>query len=145
MSEAPGSPPPMPAGWYDDPFTDHLQRYWTGETWTKETRPLPGAVGAIEPIGGVGVPSPSGAPAEPPIRDYLIPSILVLIFCFWPLAIPAIYFAVKANAAKRAGDLTTARERSERARLFIMLAIIAGVLVIGYLAWDAWANGLPTG
>ena len=38
------TPASMPAGWYDDPFTDHLQRYWTGDSWTKETRPRPGAV-----------------------------------------------------------------------------------------------------
>lgn len=151
VPEDAGSPPAMPAGWYDDPFTDHLQRYWTGESWTKETRPLPSTVEAA-PAAVSESPGPAGpgapawhpenaTPGEAPIRDYLIPSIVVLIFCFWPLAIPALYFSLKANRAKRDGDLVAARERSERARLFVMLSVVAGVIVLAYLIWDAWSSG----
>ncbi|WP_081607516.1 DUF2510 domain-containing protein [Rhodococcus triatomae] len=42
-SEPPASPPPpaVPAGWYPDPDTALLQRYWDGTSWTERTAPLP--------------------------------------------------------------------------------------------------------
>ncbi len=147
----------MPQGWYDDPFTDELQRYWTGTSWTKQTRPRPmpsdslGAVGSFTappappPAGRFGAPTiqaPAPVDGSPPvIRDYLIPSILSLIFCFWPLAIPAVYFAVRTNSAKRAGDIPTALRYSDRARLFLMISVVAGLLVAAYLAWVVLTEG----
>lgn len=32
-----------PADWYPDPRDQSLQRYWDGQSWTAETRPVPGA------------------------------------------------------------------------------------------------------
>lgn len=120
----------MPEGWYDDPFTDEFQRYWTGTSWTKQTRPRPERMGTA---GGAPAPAPgSGQPVA--LRDYLVWSILTLIFCFWPLAIPAVVFAVRANSAKRAGAWDDAVKYTERARLFLMLSVVAGVVIGGYLA-----------
>lgn len=147
----------MPEGWYDDPFTDELQRYWTGTSWTKQTRPRqlpPDPLPPAEAWGnapttsssrGLGAPTIQ-APAPPDstpviIRDYLVLSILSLIFCFWPLAIPAVYFAVRTNSAKRAGDLDAAMRYSDRARLFLMLSVVAGLLVGAYLAWVVLSEG----
>ena len=156
----------MPEGWYDDPFTDHLQRYWTGTTWTKDTRPRPPEpspaaltdapldpfTGAPMPASPPPVPSTSGTPAPawnaPPaggapvvIRDYLILSILALIFCFWPLAIPAVYFAVRTNSAKRSGQWDQALKYSERTRLFLLLSVVGGLLVAAYLTWVVLSEG----
>ncbi len=143
---------PMPEGWYDDPFTDHLQRYWTGASWTKQTRPREQPATPPDPF----LPSSSSppqtgdtiieAPAPPEgspivVRDYLVLSILSLVFCFWPLAIPAVYFAVRTYSAKKAGDVETAIRYSDRARLFLILSVIAGVLVAGYLAWTVLGQG----
>lgn len=153
------TPPPdatpaeqMPEGWYDDPFTDHLQRYWTGTTWTKQTRPREQPAPPPDPF----IPPPSGAsgsgstiikaPAPPEgspiiVRDYLVLSVLSLVFCFWPLSIPAVYFAVRTYSAKKAGDIPTAMRYSDRARLFLILSVIAGVLVGVYLAWTVLGEG----
>ena len=135
----------MPAGWYDDPFTDHLQRYWTGESWTKETRPRPGAV---EP--------PSAYPAAPAaplagstsesanVPNYLIPSIIALLCCAWPLAIPALIFSVKANSAKNSGDVETALLNARRARLWIILSAVVGIVVWAYLSYVIATTEVPT-
>jgi len=143
---------PMPEGWYDDPFTDHLQRYWTGASWTKQTRPREQPAPPPDPfLPSSSSPPPTGdtiikAPAPPEgspivVRDYLVLSILSLVFCFWPLAIPAVYFAVRTYSAKKAGDVETAIRYSDKARLFLILSVIAGVLVAGYLAWTVLGQG----
>ena len=137
------TPAPMPAGWYDDPFTDHLQRYWTGETWTKETRPKPGAT--VEPPPAYpAAPQPPGAAATgAPVRDWLIPSILTIIFCAWPLGIPALIFAVKANSSKKRGDMTAAADQAGKARLFVILSVVIGVVVWIYLGFIIATTEVP--
>jgi hypothetical protein len=35
----PPPPTPVPAGWYPDPTTGQLQRYWDGTRWTEHTAP----------------------------------------------------------------------------------------------------------
>lgn len=129
----------MPAGWYEDPFTDDLMRYWNGTTWTKDTRPridlnAPPAPNPSAPSHSA--PTPTGSPLPVTgargtgIPDYLIPSILAIIFCFWPLAIPAVYFAVKANRAGREGRLGEARQLADRARLFLGLSVVIGIALV---------------
>lgn len=138
----------MPAGWYDDPFTDHLQRYWTGDSWTKETRPRPGAVAEPPP------PYPAAASAAPapapmdasgaPVRDWLIPSILSIIFCAWPLGIPALIFAIKANGSKKRGDMGAAAQQAKTARLFVILSVVLGIVVWIYLGFIIATTEVPT-
>lgn len=140
MSES--TPAPMPAGWYDDPFTDHLERYWTGESWTKETRARTSTEIASTPVGPAAFATTETENQAVVVRDYLVPSILTLIFCFWPLAIPAVYFAARANSAKGRGDIPVALHYSERALLFIKLAIGAGVLVVIYLIFVVVFQGV---
>ena len=132
----------MDAGWYDDPFTDHLQRYWTGASWTKETRVKADPVATANAASASAFPPPPPAVANgpageaAPVRDYLLPSILAVIFCAWPLAAFAVYFSVKSNSARKRGDMPAALRASERARLFILLSIIATILIAGYLIWS---------
>ena len=136
------TPASMPAGWYDDPFTDHLQRYWTGDSWTKETRPRPGVV-----VEAPGVPHAQPAVVDAdgaPIRDWLIPSILAIIFCAWPLAIPGLIFAIKANSAKKQGDMALATQQAKRARLWVILSMVLGVVVWIYLGFIISTTELPT-
>lgn len=133
----------MPAGWYDDPFTDHLQRYWTGDSWTKETRPRPGVA---EPPPAY--PAPHAPPVSPgeaaSVPNYLIPSIIALLCCAWPLAIPALVFSVKANSAKNSGDVQTALVNARRARLWIILSAIVGIVVWVYLSYVIATTDVPT-
>ena len=137
------TPAPMPAGWYDDPFTDHLQRYWTGESWTRETRPRPGAV---EPPPAYSAAPTAAVPAgeAAKIPNYLIPSIIALLCCAWPLAIPALIFSVKANSAKNSGDVETALINARRARLWIILSAIVGIVVWVYLSYVIATTDVPT-
>ena len=138
------TPAPMPAGWYDDPFTDHLQRYWTGETWTKETRPKPGATVEPPPAYPAAPQAPATAPTGAPVRDWLIPSILTIIFCAWPLGIPALIFAVKANSSKKRGDMTAAADQAGKARLFVILSVVIGIVVWIYLGFIIATTEVPT-
>ena len=133
----------MPAGWYDDPFTDHLQRYWTGESWTRETRPRPGVVEPPSTFPAApATPVPAGETAK--IPNYLIPSIIALLCCAWPLAIPALVFSVKANSAKNSGDVETALINARRARLWIILSAIVGIVVWVYLSYVIATTDVPT-
>lgn len=136
----------MPAGWYDDPFTDHLQRYWTGDSWTKETRPKPGAVpeAALPAYPPAAPPAAAAAPTGAPVRDWLIPSILTIIFCAWPLGIPALIFAVKANGSKKRGDMAAAADQAGKARLFVILSVVLGVVVWIYLGFVIATTEVPT-
>lgn len=138
------TPAPMPAGWYDDPFTDHLQRYWAGDTWTKETRPKPGATVEPPPAYPAPPPTPAVGPAGAPVRDWLIPSILTIIFCAWPLGIPALIFAVKANGSKKRGDMTAAADQAGKARLFVILSVVIGIVVWIYLGFVIATTEVPT-
>jgi len=135
----------MPAGWYDDPFTDHLQRYWTGESWTKETRPRPGAV-EPPPAYPAAPPPPMAAAATdaPKVFDWLIPSILSIIFCAWPLGIPALVFAIKANGSKKRGDMAAAAQQAKTARLFVILSVVLGIVVWIYLGFVIANTEVPT-
>ena len=134
----------MPAGWYDDPFTDHLQRSWTGDSWTKETRPRPGATPEPPPASPAAPQAAaSAASTGAPVRDWLIPSILALIFCAWPLAIPAIVFSVKANASKKRGDMASAAQQAGRARLFVLLSVALGIVVWVYLGFVIATTEVP--
>ena len=134
----------MPAGWYDDPFTDHLQRYWAGDTWTKETRPKPGAVPEPPPAYLAPPQAPVVGPTGAPIRDWLIPSILTIIFCAWPLGIPALIFAVKANGSKKRGDMAAAADQAGKARLFVILSAVIGIVVWIYLGFVIATTEVPT-
>lgn len=132
----------MPEGWYDDPFTDHLQRYWTGESWTKETRPRPDLMPVAPPPPLA--PAYGGPPADAPrIINWIVPSILALIFCAWPLAIPALIFAIKANSSLKQGDVQAAIQQSGRARLFVLLSVLLGVIVWVYLAFIIATTEVP--
>lgn len=139
----------MPAGWYDDPFTDHLRRYWNGESWTKETQARPDA---IEPTAVTPATMPvtndnasNDNAANDNVPNYVIPSIVALLCCAWPLAIPALVFAIKANSAKAAGDIPAARLSANRARFWIIVSAALGIVVWIYLSWVIATSDVPTG
>ena len=130
----------MPAGWYDDPFTDHLQRYWNGESWTKEIRPRPDLPTPTAP------PSAAVAPeGDERIPNYIVPSIIALLCCAWPLAIPALVVAIKSNSAKNAGDLPAARLSASRARFWIIASAALGIIVWLYLSYVLATSDVPAG
>ena len=72
-------------------------------------------------------PPPAGGSATVP--NYLVPAI-ISVFCCWPLAIPAIIFAVQVNNKVTAGDIAGAQDASKKAKMFSFIAIGLGVLCI---------------
>lgn len=89
------------------------------QNWTPP--PPAGAAG-----GGGG---PQGAPPPP---NYLVPAILA-IFCCWPLAIPAIIFAMQVNSKTAAGDMQGAMDASRKAKLFSYIGL--GIGALGIIIW----------
>lgn len=72
-------------------------------------------------------PPPAGGSATVP--NYLVPAI-ISIFCCWPLAIPAIIFAVQVNNKVTAGDIAGAQDASKKAKMFSFIAIGLGIVGI---------------
>ena len=73
-------------------------------------------------------PPPAGG-GSAPVPNYMVPAI-ISIFCCWPLAIPAIIFAVQVNNKVQAGDIAGAQDSSKKAKMFSFIAIGLGVLLI---------------
>lgn len=76
---------------------------------------------------------PEQQPAAPP-KNWLVESILVTIFCCWPLGIPAIIFAARVNSKFNQGDYLGAQEAADKAKKFTLIALALGLIVIvGYI------------
>jgi hypothetical protein len=97
-------------------------------------------INASSPVVSSSEPSsPYTAPASPyapqvaagdNIPNYLWQSIVVTIFCCWPLGIPAIVFAAKVDGLKARGDIQGALAASAKAKRWTMIALAAGVVVV---------------
>lgn len=97
-----------------------------------------------------------GAPPPPPaqqsmgvapgyqIPNYLVPSILVTLFCCLPLGVAAIVFAAQVNTKVAAGDIAGAQDASDKAKLFCWLSFGLGLFVtaayIGLMMLGAMAE-----
>jgi hypothetical protein len=62
------------------------------------------------------------------IPNYLAPAILVTVFCCVPFGIPAIIFAAQVNGKIQAGDIAGARDSSKKAKLWIWIAFVCGLV-----------------
>jgi len=65
---------------------------------------------------------------EKPVPTYLVPAILVTIFCCLPFGIPAIVFAAQANGKLEAGDRTGAVESSKKAKMWCWIGFAVGLV-----------------
>ena len=74
-------------------------------------------------------------PVEKPVPTYLVPAILVTIFCCLPFGIPAIVFAAQANGKLAAGDRAGAVESSNKAKMWCWIGFSVGLafMVIYFL------------
>jgi hypothetical protein len=86
----------------------------------------------------------SGGGLQAPIPNYLWQSIVVTIFCCWPLGIPAIVFAAKVDGLVSRGQIAEAQEASKNAKMWTWIAFGSGlaaiILYIGFAVLAA-ANG----
>lgn len=69
---------------------------------------------------------PSGQPMPP---NYLWQSIVCLVLCCWPFAIPAIIFATKVRPAYESGDYAGSLEASKKAKTWFLVSLIVGFIV----------------
>lgn len=109
------------------------------------------APGSASPQYGVGyqqaAPPYPQAPwqraAAPPIQTYLVPAILVTLFCFFPTGIAAIVYATQVSSKRDAGDYIGAVRASKQARMWtlVSLAIAMAILVIAVIAAAASGGG----
>lgn len=76
-------------------------------------------------------PAAGGAgPAGAPPPNYLIPAILVTLFCCLPGGIVAIINATQVNSKYSSGDMQGAMNASKNAKTWTMISAGVGVVVI---------------
>ncbi|MFP6876973.1 MAG: CD225/dispanin family protein, partial [Roseibacillus sp.] len=77
----------------------------------------------------VGMQQPLHAPvAHQHIPNYLVPAILVTIFCIcWPFGIPAIIFAAKVDGMVARGDIAGALNASNKAKMWTWITFGSGL------------------
>lgn len=79
-------------------------------------------------------PPPTGAaggpPAGGPPPNYLVPAILVTLFCCLPGGIVSIIFATQVNSKYAAGDVQGAMNASKNAKMWTMISAGIGLVII---------------
>ncbi len=68
------------------------------------------------------------------VKNWLVESILALVCCCWPLAIPAIVFAAQVNGKLASGDYAGAVQASKSAKMWLIIAVCAGLVVQSIVA-----------
>jgi hypothetical protein len=82
-------------------------------------------------------PSPGWTPPPPPatppanIPNYLVPAIISTICCCLPAGVVSIIFATQVNGKVASGDIQGAMDASAKAKMWFIIAIVAGVIVNG--------------
>ncbi len=71
-------------------------------------------------------PPASGAAAN--IPNYLVPAIVSTVLCCFPVGVVSIIFAAQVNNKIAAGDTVGATDSSRKAKMFMFIAIGAGLL-----------------
>lgn len=67
----------------------------------------------------------------PVTKNWMVPALLSFFFCCWPLGLMAILAASKANTAAAVGDVMEAERQSNRARTYVIVAMIIGPILTG--------------
>ncbi|XP_062589556.1 proline-rich transmembrane protein 1-like [Saccostrea cucullata] len=91
-----------------------------------------GQIYSIPPPQGVMVTQPTDVvPATKTHHTYwLVPSVLVCLFCFWPTGLFAIMYSSRAKRSERKGDFAGASSNAQKAKTFVIVSIVLGVLVL---------------
>ena len=103
-------------------------------------RPLPEHQdpGQRGPRGPYETPGPGayGTPGRvAPPKNWFVESILATLCCCLPLGIVAIVFAAKVEGQANRGDYQGAVESANKAKMFVILAVVIGILSqVGYFA-----------
>lgn len=73
-------------------------------------------------------------PNVPCPKTWFVESLLVTLFCFFPLGLPAMWFASKVESAFAVGNYPEAEANSRKARMLVKWSMIIGAII--------WAIGL---
>jgi hypothetical protein len=103
------------------------QEDWGNATpWNQPTAPPPAQ------------PQATYRPAS--LQTYMVPAVLVTLFCFLPTGVAAIVYASQVTAKLNAGDVQGAEKASANARTLVIVSAVAGVVLLGILMIAALAS-----
>lgn len=110
----------------------------------QSSEPSPPA-STLTPVVSAGVAASSGTtPPGQPIPTYLWQSIVCLVLCCLPAAIPAIVYSTKVDPAVARGDFAAAKQASDNARLWCWISLgvglVANILIFGLSFLSAFAQ-----
>ena len=71
--------------------------------------------------------------ASPAIQNYMVPAVLVTLFCCLPTGIAAIVFASQVSSKRNAGDYNGAVLASKRAKMWTIISVAVGVVLIAII------------
>ncbi|MGM9832805.1 MAG: CD225/dispanin family protein, partial [Candidatus Limisoma sp.] len=63
-------------------------------------------------------------------QNYMVFSILAILFCCWPLAVVALIYSTKVNSNYDVGNYAEATEYSNKARSWLIASAICGIVII---------------
>ncbi|MFC5382422.1 CD225/dispanin family protein [Aquipuribacter nitratireducens] len=91
-------------------------------------------------------PAPAGPPASEPPPSNLVWAILTTVLCCLPFGIVSIVFAAQVNSKWATGDFSGAQDASRKARLWAIVAAVAGIvyLVVVIGLFSAGIMAVPT-
>ncbi|CAH2316058.1 proline-rich transmembrane 1 [Pelobates cultripes] len=86
----------------------------------------PGSYPYIINDGSIGIP-----PSRPDVRtkDYMVESVLVMIFCCFLTGIIAVVYSHETRTALSRGDIVQAQESSRKARSLVLFSLLFGVFL----------------
>lgn len=90
-------------------------------------------------------PPPPVYGAQGTVPNYLVPSVLVTLFCCIPFGIAAIVYAAQVNTKLAVGDMAGAKKSSDLAKRWCLFAVAGGIVtVIVWLIVIASQSGQAT-
>lgn len=76
-------------------------------------------------------PQPGGWPGRPPPppQTWMIPAVLVTLFCFLPTGIVAIVHAAQVTSKQNVGDYAGAASASAKAKQWVIVSVVLGFIL----------------
>ena len=79
-------------------------------------------------------------PAAPKVPNYLVHSIIATLCCCLPLGIVALVYAAQVNSKLAAGDVAGAQVSSAKAKTWVIVSFVAGIVTFGGLGALSFLN-----
>jgi hypothetical protein len=82
--------------------------------------------------GWQGGPPQGGWPGGPPVapqQTWMVPAVLVTLFCFLPTGIAAIVYASQVTSKQQVGDYAGASAAADKAKMWVIISAVLGVIL----------------